>query len=688
MKLDPKIRALLEEERFDAIEDVWMSRLEDSPGDLDFFASTLRGLLQRQQEERAELLLQLFLEARAQRDDADTRLVVVKHLLRLWPESATLRTALVDNLRRLYADSPNLERLLEHFRLAETADPREVLEPLLTWLRFDVGSPVYLRTQGTGRVSELNLSLSTLRVQFLPSREVMSFRLGEAEHLLEPLGREHFLVQKLEALDELQKLAQDDPGELLRRLFASFGNSLPSADVRAHLEDVVATEAWNSWWKRARQDPRLTVGAGSRPRCTWSDSAAQAEDQLLARFAQAGAAERLEIARKHVSRSEALAQDLVAGLSSSLSARDTEPSQALEIHLFLEQLQSGEKQERDAMLQRDDAALLLQGIRDRRTRERGLQALRALRPDWPAVFQQVLESESDARTLAFLYEAMREATDLDVLDRLVTETLMRPSRAPRFFIWLCREMPLRPELQSRADWRFLRRLLDACSDPAFKGQHTSLRQLFDGGGLVDRIVEGLEPEQAAQLLLLLQREVGLEEHRKKELRDFLELRFPQLRERRDTTIYVSAAALERKRDELEQLMRVDIPRNTEEIRRAAAHGDLRENFEYHAARQRQEMLSSRAKTLHDELQRTRALDPAAIDGGAVRVGTRVQLIALHEDRTPIHLTILGPWDSDPAQGIVSYMAPAVGALLGKRVGDAVRFGEQDFRVASIEVWRP
>ena len=124
------------------------------------------------------------------------------------------------------------------------------------------------------------------------------------------------------------------------------------------------------------------------------------------------------------------------------------------------------------------------------------------------------------------------------------------------------------------------------------------------------------------------------------------------------------------------------------VRRAAAHGDLRENFEYHAARQRQEMLSSRAKTLHDELQRARALDPASIDPSVIRVGTRVQLTALHAGEMPLHLTILGPWDSDPAQGIVSYLAPAVDALMGKRVGDAVRFGEQDFRVARIDVWHP
>jgi transcription elongation GreA/GreB family factor len=129
-----------------------------------------------------------------------------------------------------------------------------------------------------------------------------------------------------------------------------------------------------------------------------------------------------------------------------------------------------------------------------------------------------------------------------------------------------------------------------------------------------------------------------------------------------------------------------LPRNAEEIRKAAAHGDLRENFEYKAARERHEMLSSRAKSLHDELRRARALDPATIDASRVRVGTRV-VLEPQDGGSRRALTILGPWDSDPKNGVVSYLAPAVQALLGKSPGDPVAFLDGRFVVASIEVWR-
>jgi transcription elongation GreA/GreB family factor len=163
-------------------------------------------------------------------------------------------------------------------------------------------------------------------------------------------------------------------------------------------------------------------------------------------------------------------------------------------------------------------------------------------------------------------------------------------------------------------------------------------------------------------------------------------RHPDLREAEEEPLYTTAEALERKRAEFEQITRTDIPHNAEEIRKAAAHGDLRENFEYKAAPEKHEMLSSRAKSLHEELRRARTLDPAAIAPDRVRVGTRIRLESASGDATR-ELTILGPWDSDPANGIVSYLAPAVQVLLGKRLGEAVQFLDGAYTVGAIDIWR-
>jgi transcription elongation GreA/GreB family factor len=264
--------------------------------------------------------------------------------------------------------------------------------------------------------------------------------------------------------------------------------------------------------------------------------------------------------------------------------------------------------------------------------------------------------------------------------------MSRPHTAPRFFLWLCRELRRRQELDGKGDWSLLRRLLDAHTLEPFRTLRTPLRELFDSNGLGEHLVERLTREQCEQMITLLLRDVGLDEHHKEGLRRAALRQHPDLREADEEPLYTTAEALERKRAEFEQITRTDIPHNAEEIRKAAAHGDLRENFEYKAARERHEMLSSRAASIHEELRRARSLDPAAIDPDRIRVGTRIRLEATGPGAAR-ELTILGPWDSDPANGVVSYLAPAVQVLLGKRPGEPVQFLDAAYVVGDIEVWR-
>jgi transcription elongation factor GreA len=690
VKLDPETRLLLEADRFEAVEDLWLARLEETPEDLEFFLPVLRALLQRQATARAELLLQLLLEARREQGGPESELGVLRRVLQIWPESPDVRAALVDCLRRRHGGSGNLERLVAHCGLADGKEPEKSLAQIESWLRFDIGQAVHSPAHGTGRVCEINLALSTVRADF--QGQIVSFRLGEAERLLTPLPAGHFFLEKLEHLADLQRLAPDDPGEILHRAFASLGSPLALADLRTALDGIVPAEAWTAWWKRARADARLTVGPGTRPQCSWSETAAAAADQVAAEFAAASPRAQIEIARKHAGRSAELAQRLAQGLVALVhAARDSDPALALEALDALESLPFPEPApvpvDAEAILRREDVAPILAGVNDRRARERAIDLLPKVRPDWPRVYATLLVSESDTRTLSRLYQALRDGPDPDALERAIQETLAQPGRAPRFYLWLCREMTSRPELEARADWRFLRRLLEACSTDALKGQRAALRELFDAGGIGLRVVARLDRDQSEQFLALLDHGAVLEEHRKGDLRQVIWTRHTELQEPKEEPIYVTAAALDRKRAEFDQITRVDIPRNTEEIRRAAAHGDLRENFEYKAARERQEMLSSRAKSMHDELRRARVLDPAGIDPSAIRVGTRVQLVPAADGGTPLALTILGPWDSDPSRGVISYMAPAVARLLGKGVGERVLFGEAEFTVGAIDVWQ-
>ena len=143
-----------------------------------------------------------------------------------------------------------------------------------------------------------------------------------------------------------------------------------------------------------------------------------------------------------------------------------------------------------------------------------------------------------------------------------------------------------------------------------------------------------------------------------------------------------------RQNQLRHLIEVEIPENQKELSYALSLGDLRENSEYKAAKERQSMLDNRVRTYQEEIDRAQIVDPATVSSNRVAFGTTVRLQnnVTGEEET---LTILGPWESDAEAGIISYMSPLGLKLCGSREGDNLKFllndTNRDYTVKSIAV---
>lgn len=122
--------------------------------------------------------------------------------------------------------------------------------------------------------------------------------------------------------------------------------------------------------------------------------------------------------------------------------------------------------------------------------------------------------------------------------------------------------------------------------------------------------------------------------------------------------------------ELKHLKSVERPSIVKEIEIARAHGDLSENAEYHAAKEKQGHVEGRIAILDDKLARAQVIDPSGQSSDAVRFGLTVDLedAGTGEELT---YTILGEEEADAANGTISISSPIARALLGKGVGDSV-----------------
>ena len=140
------------------------------------------------------------------------------------------------------------------------------------------------------------------------------------------------------------------------------------------------------------------------------------------------------------------------------------------------------------------------------------------------------------------------------------------------------------------------------------------------------------------------------------------------------------------RDELSRL-KEERPKISREIGIAREHGDLSENAEYHAAKERQGLVEARIKDIEDKLSRAEVIDPSKLSGDRVRFGAKVTLTNLDTDEETTY-QIVGADEADLDQGTISVSAPLARALIAKTVGDEVTLklpvGTRRYEIVSVE----
>jgi transcription elongation factor GreA len=133
-------------------------------------------------------------------------------------------------------------------------------------------------------------------------------------------------------------------------------------------------------------------------------------------------------------------------------------------------------------------------------------------------------------------------------------------------------------------------------------------------------------------------------------------------------------------------LRAERPKIVEAIEEARAHGDLSENAEYHAAKERQGQVEAQIGELEDRISRAQIIDPTTLSGDKIVFGATVTL--LDDNDKPVRYQIVGQTEADANNGRISYNSPLGRALIGKQVDDEIEVtvpsGDRFYLVSKIE----
>lgn len=150
---------------------------------------------------------------------------------------------------------------------------------------------------------------------------------------------------------------------------------------------------------------------------------------------------------------------------------------------------------------------------------------------------------------------------------------------------------------------------------------------------------------------------------------------------------ITPTGLEKLRSELKHIREVERPQNVQDIEIAREHGDLRENAEYHAAKERQAELAARMQYLESRISLAQVIDPETLESDTIGFGAKITLLDTDSEEKLVYY-LVGEDETDVRTGKISIAAPIARALLGKAVGDEVTVklpkGEHEYEVLAVD----
>ncbi|MBV8968614.1 MAG: GreA/GreB family elongation factor [Verrucomicrobia bacterium] len=554
------------------------------------------------------------------------------------------------------------------------------------------------KSWGFGRVASWNLLLNQILIDF-EGKKQHPMQLQYAAESLQPLADSHILVRKVTELARLQTLASEEPTALVELVLESFGGKVTVDQLeKALAPEIFPSANFKKWWdatkKELRKEGRFALPAKKADFLVLRDRSLSFADELLQTFKGARQLKEQIAALDQLTKNS----DSLAGYESELSSVIEQVEDIASRNVRLNAAQAIELViARDELLHRFPTlpaakvplANLLKENESRLSeiiaqipaakQRRVLNDYEVAFPEnWDLRLIQLLLT-AGYRVVGEIAKILVEHGKTDDLRQSLVRMIREHSVSSEVLYWLARERGashfadlLEPELMSA--------MLSALERDQFGESKRSSRLhdlLMDDKELVSDLMATAPSSQARDLMRRVMLSPAFEDLNKRSLMGRMIKLHPELEsmitgesEEKGQALIVSWASLQKRKEEYDDLVTKKIPENTKEISVARSYGDLRENFEYKAAKEMQTVLMRRKAELEQMLDRARGSNFENVDTNQVSIGTAVTVRdSTNSDEITYH--ILGAWDSEPEKHVVSYLTAIGQALLGKRVSDLV-----------------
>jgi transcription elongation factor GreA len=703
------ILRFINNDNYAACKDIWTKLVQEIPSEIEFFQLLRRKISKKFSELKTTTLMQELYNWYKDNAKWDVAIDILKQNLEVEPKDTWARKELADCYKAKYAGHSHLDEYISSSNL--TQNFRNVFEAINDFekhIAFDKGCFVFHRNWGVGKIAKLEKD--TLKINFGKRNGIHDMSLKMAVTALQPLSKDHIWVLKATtSKDELAKKIKADKKWALQTIIKSFDNNCDFKRIKAELVPVILTPGeWTSWNTAAKKLLETDATFGVNPNdiniYMVRENEISPEEKLSNEFkAQKQFFARIDILMKFLNndltdKSSELFAEMYSYFTNYLKTITKVNEQVIASYLVVKKLSAMDKQfnfpirETFAELYSkiENPKAIYNELKDTKNtslKKDFLDAIKML-PDWNVQYVKLFPTVLDESLIDDLVKG-GFTSDVEKLVKTSFESYKDYRETILFFFKNCQnkewfksaKVDFEDQLIALINlieltFREINNHVNSTDNKKINKNATDL--LFTDKALFKYLADQDE-KTVKKLYTLIDDIPDIDPSYKAQTRNKILEKFPDFKFRvseekssKPKGMLVTAAKLAEKKAELENIQNVLIPQNAKDVADARAKGDLKENAEYKAAKEEQHMLNLSLTKLQEELNRATVFDPTTSTTAIVSFATIVTLEDT-ETKNTVTYTVLGPWESDPENNIISYMSPIGNAIMDKKVDDTCSF---------------
>ncbi|EMM73669.1 transcription elongation factor GreA [Leptospira weilii] len=700
------------------LEEIWSIIVSNNHEDLQFFERIERIMLGHRERTRLVGYLYPIVEPYKQLEDWDKVIYLLKKILEHEASSNKARNELIRAYKAKYANHSLLEDFLKMSEIGNNRKPIKVcIANFERNIVFDTNNYVLHRNWGVGKITSISPNGDSIFVDFKDKKD-HKLSIQMAITSLKPLKKDHIWVKYYENKEEIVDLFQNNIPDFFKELLTSFNNRMLTADIKSEVSGkFLPALEWSKWWNKAKniikKEPNIGFDPKKKDELVYREKAISLSEELSEKFThQADANKKLDIAMEALDNRED-AEGAIEAFNHFYYEEEEAADPVRKIVAFL-YLQAASEELGDEEIPRhlseQKIAELIKSlpisnlteistkIGNVEIKKSYVNLIRKHAHNPEEVLVGIL-FEVPIKVNKYVFSILEEEGKFDLLNSFIKSAGTRAKETPEVFIWVAKSILTRTwegewlvssKQEERLElilkvFRLFKplakiedkgtKLKNACKEILHGNDDEVLREAIHSGdseyirklyALYKEVpyFTDLEKERLYSLIVELKPDIAWEEDEDEDEEDDDILnRIPE------GAILVTRRALNRKKEEFEHLLNVEMPENSKDIGEAQERGDLRENAEYKAAMERQVQLQAAIKRLEAEIKSAIILDLTNVKTDKINIGVTAKL-KNESTGEVVAYSILGAWDADTEKHIISYQSPLAKSLLGKKVGDS------------------